>query len=356
MPEYVYIVSSAAQEVPSEKICPELTEVLIESGFGISQNLLESKYLICFNHHKGKYSRFTNFGGEPENAALIRLEPPAVFPAQHAPSIYSKYGLVITPGSTLSKDKPNLAWPYFYSPNPLSPQPFPPNLQDLVETKIQLGLFHIENWKTRKYLVTLVGSNKVSPIRQNNYRLRRAFAKNIPKQKLAVFGELWEGSLTRKIKHRAYVLIQSLKYGTVPNIREIYGGLFSKFEGALGPIPDKHQIIENSKFSLVIENDDSYMSEKIIDAFLGGSIPIYIGGNFSALGIPSDIVISHLKNANDILRFLQQIDNFEISVRLDQIQSFLSSSDFINTWDGKQVYKKIGLQITDYFNSRGKSC
>ena len=46
-----------------------------------------------------------------------------------------------------------------------------------------------------------------------------------------------------------------------------------------GPVPDKIKFLENYKFNIASENSISngYITEKIIDAFIAHSIPIYIG-------------------------------------------------------------------------------
>ena len=55
---------------------------------------------------------------------------------------------------------------------------------------------------------------------------------------------------------------------------------------------------------IVIENDDNYVSEKLIDAFLGSSVPIYFGGDLEISRIPSHLVFSNFKNSEEILDFI----------------------------------------------------
>lgn len=56
-------------------------------------------------------------------------------------------------------------------------------------------------------------------------------------------------------------------------------------------------IIKNYDFTIIIENTDAdgYVSEKIYDAFIACSIPVYYGNNNDAVGIPRDMYID-LKN------------------------------------------------------------
>ena len=54
-----------------------------------------------------------------------------------------------------------------------------------------------------------------------------------------------------------------------------------------------HEIMRDYTFSLIIENcnADGYVSEKIYDAFVAESIPIYFGNNNERIGISSDMYI-----------------------------------------------------------------
>ena len=51
------------------------------------------------------------------------------------------------------------------------------------------------------------------------------------------------------------------------------------FKNNVGMIKDKFQFLSSYKFSIAMENTegDGYISEKLIDSFLAGTIPIYYG-------------------------------------------------------------------------------
>lgn len=57
-----------------------------------------------------------------------------------------------------------------------------------------------------------------------------------------------------------------------------YGGKFRNNVG--GRVADKHQFLSRYKFNLALENSylDGYVTEKIADAFLSATVPIYWGG------------------------------------------------------------------------------
>ena len=52
-----------------------------------------------------------------------------------------------------------------------------------------------------------------------------------------------------------------------------------RYKNNVGKIKNKIQFFESYKFSIAMENTegDGYISEKIIESFLSGTIPIYYG-------------------------------------------------------------------------------
>ena len=80
-----------------------------------------------------------------------------------------------------------------------------------------------------------------------------------------------------------------------------------------GPVKDKIKFLSSYKFSIAMENSegDGYISEKIIDSFISGTIPIYYGDytldeyiNPKAL-----ILIKNEKNIEQKIKYIIEIDN-----------------------------------------------
>ena len=139
-----------------------------------------------------------------------------------------------------------------------------------------------------------------------------------------------------------------------PNLSEVYGNFFRKYVNSVGPILDKHEVVRKSKFSLIIENDNNYVSEKLIDSFLGGSIPIFFGGDFEKIGIPSKLVFSNFTNARDISEFIAQVSDKDVRAYLEGVVEWLQSDLFLNRWEGDLVFATIADEIAQYFRNAVK--
>ena len=80
-----------------------------------------------------------------------------------------------------------------------------------------------------------------------------------------------------------------------------------------GPIKDKIAFFKDYKFSIAMENTngDGYASEKIIDSFISGTIPIYYGSYMieEYINPKSYIYIRGLEDIKAKIEYIKKIDN-----------------------------------------------
>lgn len=311
------------------------------------------KYLVLFNHEKKAYRKFIKEGGAVGRAILIRLEPDTVYPAQYKKRIEQKYGLVISPGScrNFELSESFIGWPYKYNLNPAKPSIKDPDLRLALDPIDLDDLFSIENWKQRSHKMVMIAGNKVSPIAASNYGIRRNLAKTVNSELLEIYGPLWNESIYKRTRHRLAVLVASLKQGTFPNLRQIYASLFTVYKTAKGPIPDKHMLLRDTQFNLVVENSNAIVTEKIFDALINGAIPIYIGPKLEEFGLPSQVAIEVAGCISKIESIIQSLTDEDVSIYLALMRNFISSDYFSLNWRSDEVYRKIARIVQDYLDS-----
>ena len=294
-----------------------------------------------FDHNATDYKKYVKSGGTKERAVLIRLEPPAIFPRQYSKFIESMYGKIYTPGSILNLEVPDqiLGWVYRYDANPVEPIKELQLESNSIEQINPSDL--IRNWKNRDIPISMVAANKVSPVSGQNYGIRREIARQLDSNLLFVYGPLWNDSYIRKIRHRAAVAKFALSQKTFPNLFSIYGGLHQKFNTTKGPIPDKHKVMRNSRFCIVVENSNSYFSEKLFDALLDGTIPLFIGPEIKAFFPSPKIGINISGDPKEIHKIVSSISDNEILEILQGGRQFLSSSNFRDNWTEDGVYRRV---------------
>lgn len=318
--------------------------------FGVAPT---ADFLFSVNHNKELYQKFIASGGAKERAILLRLEPDSVFPKQYKRRITEKYGLVISPGSILDDTNldSHLGWPYQYHLNPAKPVLTDPNLEDAIKENSGSGLFTLRNWYQRSHTMVLIAGNKVSPVSSANYAIRRKLAHQIPTPLLEVYGPLWNDSLYLKLRHRVAVFVAALRQGTFPNFIEIYGNLLRNYPNSRGMVDDKHKLLKNSRFSLVIENSNSIVTEKLFDSILNACIPIYIGSDLDKIEFPKGAVISVNGESMEITKILSTLNQDRVEQYLLEMSKFVQSKKFLEIWGAKSVYSKIARMVHDYIEA-----
>ena len=105
------------------------------------------------------------------------------------------------------------------------------------------------------------------------------------------------------------------------------GGQYKNNVG--GAIKDKIKFLSHYKFSIAMENSEGhgYVSEKILDSFMAGTIPIYYGGyTIDEFINPKSYIL--IKNEKDMIKkieYIKKIDNDDILYK-----SILNEKLFIN--------------------------
>lgn len=323
-----------------------LIKLLRDAGYKLTSST-QADFLLSIDHNQKAYKSFIKHGGKPSHTFLLRLEPEAVYPAQYKIKIYTMYGRVFSPGRARSvTDNDILAkWPYEYHFDPNYPSILDPKLSMVIE-KINISReFGLKEWKKRSIDLSLIASNKVSPISKENYTLRRNLAKELDSFGIQIYGDLWASSILQKIRHRAAVAVFAVKQRTFPNLRSVYGNLLKVYPNAKGPVLDKHKILSDSKFTLIVENSMEIMTEKIFDAFANGAIPIYVGPSLNEFGFPSNTAFQCSGKAEEVIEMVSGFSEVKVNEMRNSAQDFLTSDKFLKHYTEEAVYNDLLLQI-----------
>ena len=328
---------------PSRLFYDALTKLGISWGSGVN-----GSYMIAINHNSSSYKKFVKQGYGPERCILIRTEPESVFPAQYSPRVENKYGLILSPGKI--NESPITHQFYEFQDIHGGPGFREMNTRQLVTLSIKNSNFNLDRWKNRKINVAMIASNKFSPLRVNGYKLRREIARNIHPGGIIIYGKYWNDNLLHKLNLFVRMYILNLRNFTLPFL-DITQLKSSRGINALGEVESKSIILPEIKFLLVIENSMNVLTEKLFDAMVMGAIPIYVGPNLDAFGIPQATYISVNPNSNEICRVISELNILEVATYLDEIRKFITSEYFFNTWCDEAPYGKIANRIQDYINS-----
>jgi glycosyltransferase involved in cell wall biosynthesis len=127
--------------------------------------------------------------------------------------------------------------------------------------------------------------------------------------------------------------INAINYFTnrFPGRFRFFGKGWPEFTSYGGEIKNKLQVLGKFKFSLVFENSmaqNGYITEKILDCFLCGVIPIYWGAPNISRWIPKECYIDFADfdhNFHRIADYIEEMSDHECQNFRNQIEDFLNS-------------------------------
>ena len=118
-----------------------------------------------------------------------------------------------------------------------------------------------------------------------------------------------------------------------------------KFKSYRGPIASKHQILQHYKFAICYENArdiPGYITEKIMDCFFVGTVPIYWGAPNITDSIPASCFIDkrNFESYNALYNYLNTMTDDTYQTYQREIRKFLNSSA-VAPFDANHVAKQI---------------
>lgn len=228
---------------------------------------------------------------------LLRFEPKVVNPYSYRKAFSARYDLVVDFGL---RSREALPWPL----SPIS------MIQHPISGEPRLDKF------------CLINANKFSAVTGELYSLRKKLAEK--RRDLDVFGRGWgDYGPVRRLKLLIKALLFALPAGTLPSINAMVTWL-ERERPSQGPVTDKHSTLSKYRYAVVIENEASYLSEKLFDSLVAGCIPIYVGLNPLPAELEKLVVRSspNLKSISDAMDRARAMDREKWSA---EVESYFSS-------------------------------
>jgi len=294
---------------------------LAKAGFLITPNPADADAAVFIEMDKKQLSKLKI--NVP--IILIRNEPIVVWPDNYKKRILRKVDKTIDVGQFKSDSNSFVPWP-----------------QDWTQI--------IDNDSAnfdRKNRIALVNGNKIGFIRGENYALRRRCIHKV--EELDLFGVGWRISNFRKFIILTAELVIALKNGFIPKLSSAKLW-FRRPRNYLGKPLSKYQVLTNYKYSLVIENSNEYMSEKLFDALIAENIPIYVGPDVRLFGIPDGLVVQVEPNFNSIVKGIDFAKSIDYDIWKIHLNTWIKSPSTKEIWDMENVYVGIVKDIVDFLD------
>lgn len=290
--------------------------------------LNEKPDLVVVFNHKSSQGEVGSLKFKSGDMALVVFEPEVVAPVNHAKWIRSKYCRV-------------------YVPSPMWKKNVEDRVFDWPQTKAEKFQGDKQSFNRQDRFVMILG-NHVSVGRFELYSLRRDVAtiKDLP---LDLFGPNWLDSSLRNILRGLkslwrFSLARDFK---VKLPRKLF--MRDKPSNYFGETENKFETYSRYKFSLVIENSSNYLSEKLVDAVISGTIPIYVGPNLDTFGLPRDMAYCVVGDSRAIQEAMGKLMESKVlqKVILDSGREFLQSPRYLEMVNTQALRNLANMIVTD---------
>ena len=277
---------------------------------GVIQNSLriQKEYRHIFRRRK-KFFR-----------GLVIWEPRIIHPRLHSKRYQKKFSqtIVFSPKWAQLPTTKILPWPQLDAPK------FPT----------------FEEWQKRSDSFALIQSNKLSVIKGEQYSLRRNVVIQNHPNLVKIYGKGWNENLLKM--YGKWIKSSIRTFPKRPTYRSLCY-LRTKKLGCVLPVESKSFTYSRHKYALVIENDSTYISEKLFDAVFNGCLTVYIGGDLDQSGINFSPDLVCVPTAYSIQKKMLSVKNLtpELQYKLAR-DSFLEILPYINGCSHARIFEKKG--------------
>ena len=295
-------------------------DVIVTQKFG-----QEIYVLICHGYSKNAVSEAKKSKIPKNRMILVLWEPPIIHPKLHSDKYLSNFGHIYAPSKQWAKNHNAI---YFKWP----------------VGKIKNN-HKIKNFNSRRKNAVIIQGNKVNFFKGENYSLRRAvlFESLRFNRPIILYGNGWNKLPIKETVKASINFLFNIKLRVSQNGLKYIKSRYPYFGGISN---NKFKTLEEYKISIVIENHNSYISEKIFDALNSGCVTIYVGAKLEEYGLNKKTAIQLDSNLDIILDTLEKIMKYTDKdiLKLHTIQRKYIKREF-GKWNNDLVLKNLAKDI-----------
>ena len=287
--------------------------------FNVVDNLLDSNIIVFVDIRKRDFEFAKNSVVRKRKIYLLIHEPRVVLPSNYHVFAKKFCSNLIRVGGDPTKFEKVIPWPMDYS--------------KLLQNRSDEGKISDR--------VVMINGNKLSLIAGEKYSLRRNIVRKI--DSVDLYGTDWKMGWKQKLLVLTKCIYFTVRSRHFPRFWAIRGW-FRSYQHSKGSPEDKFQVLQKYRYSIVIENELNYLSEKIFDCFFAGAIPIYVGPDIKNFGIPEFLVIQVEGKLKSIQKGIDLAKGLDFQKWSSELWSWINLPEVRSRWERQAVYK-------DFFDS-----
>lgn len=308
---FVGQINSKSMESSSPRA---ITSIAMLRGHSIASDIAENPDLvICYNWTRQARRDLSSAKRLHIPTVLVKSEPSIVTPQHDNPKVLNSFRKVIELGR--------------------------PNSVPVIKYPQLWNVDFFDNTITRVEKAVAISSNKFSLVPGELYSLRAQSYSRF--NEVDVFGPGWDRRRSRNLLKLAKELQIAIAGGSRKISLECVKSARAAPKNYLGLAENKLETLSRYKVSLVIENSAEYMSEKLIDSILAGTIPVYVGPSLQVFGIPDGLVVSVNADIDSIQSGIRRAMSMDHDDWRNLAKTWLATPTLPDSWDASTVMHSV---------------
>jgi len=256
------------------------------------------------------------------NQVLVLVEPEVVRPDLYRAKVWRKFHAVL-PLSRYRAERLNLK--HWFD--------LPVTLPEYKRSNIN---------RTKKWAI--VNEHKFSASNRSQYGIRRHLIKYFESERpldLDLYGVEWNKNKSIELRRRLFTL-RLHGFTKNLNLNENFSDFWHNYSLVKGHMQENLENLQHYNYSIVIENDLDYISEKVWKSIYAGAVPIYVGPNLEYDKDLEKVVISSNASLDEIKSTIKVTEKIDIQKIRENGYKFLSD---LNT--SKYSLENCGKKFID---------
>lgn len=314
-----------------DPFCALLLHELIQHGFTVLPEYDSNVNLIVALEHdplilKKISAQVTRF--------LVIFEPRIVNPMEYSTKIRSSYTEIFVISPFFKVDESDIQFNYGRAL---------PSIEGKTRNQV-----HAKKVQT----VGLVNANKFSFVDGEMYTLRAKTILHLasePNLNILVAGAGWKDSKFAQFITQLKCYLKTFRYSKFSSLTHFRNPVNHPEIKFLGSVESAISFLSTVDVALVIENERTYVSEKLFNAIAAGATPIYVGPRLNLMGIPPEIAIECEPNIFSIKDAIGSLDsNKQRAVRQAGL-TWLDSLDCKSRWTIESSAIDLASKVNNFF-------
>lgn len=310
--------------------------MLIEAGHSIAPvSSGDIDVYIAFEHYP-EPARIAAITVPVEKRILVSFEPRTVNPLMYNLEQRSGYGKVLVPSKQ-------------HRLRPEEQVYFGGGLTTKEELENHLAKYGDRARKPQS--VALINENKFSLVPGSLYTLRSRTVSKFSRAKVEInlAGANWDKPAWWWLSSQAYALLQCVGARQKIDFRllRLPRKLNAKYVKYSGKVASSVEFQSRFKYSIVIENEASYVTEKLFNAIQAGCVPIYCGPRLEDFGIPTNVAIQTAPSSRAILDAILTTGSQTADEVVSNGRAWIQKPETQNRFGHESSFRRIGQMLVE---------